>query len=111
MPVDFGTIGGLIGIVLFLGSVAIFLRGSADKGTITSLQNSVSALQTEVNVYKTKVEEQETRLVALEKENTTLRTFVTQKDEIAQLHGLLDAHHRETIESLKRLETAVDEGE
>jgi len=44
MPEWVGTLGGYIGLVVFVGAVVVYLRGSRDKGTITTLQQNNDAL-------------------------------------------------------------------
>lgn len=103
----FQLILNLIGVVLFLGAVAIFLRGSADKGTIDSLQKSVAALKVENELHEEKITAQTTRLDGLEKENSTLREFVTQKREVANLTVMLENHHTESMAALKTISEKV----
>lgn len=114
MNITFETILGLIGIVSFLGASAIYLRGSADKGTIVSLTNSIAALKTENELHEEKIARQEVHMTAqdgrlnlLEQENNTLREIVTQKREIAVLTKMLDDHHIETVGALGRIEAGV----
>lgn len=104
---DIRDIVTAVAIVTFLGATAAFLRGSADKGTIASLTASVAALKTENELNKSKLEAQNTRILALEYENTTLREFVTQKQEIANLTAMLDNHHRVALEKLSKIEEKV----
>jgi hypothetical protein len=74
-----------IGLVSFLGAVVVFLRGSADKGTIESLTRSNDALKVELSLCNAKCDKLETRVKALENENEVLRAAVTHVEEIRQL--------------------------
>lgn len=50
----FGLIGATIGIISFIGLAFVFLRGSADKGTMESQDRSIKALTTELGIERTK---------------------------------------------------------
>jgi uncharacterized protein YaiL (DUF2058 family) len=47
-----GTIGGLIGFTVFLGGAFVYLRGSKDKGTITTLEANNRALTDRVEILE-----------------------------------------------------------
>jgi septal ring factor EnvC (AmiA/AmiB activator) len=78
-------LGASITIVLFLGSVAVFLRGSADKGTIESQARQIAALSGELALTNTKCDKLDTRVQALENENEVLRAAVSHSEEVRQL--------------------------
>lgn len=82
-----GYIGTAVGLVLFLGAVAVFLAGSRDKGTIESLQRSNAALETELAITNSKCAALETRVKALETENEVLLASVSHSEEIRQLQA------------------------
>lgn len=114
-----------IAVVAFLGTAAVFLRGSADKGTITSLTSALAAVKEEMAArdleHARQSAEKNTRIKALEEANETkeqrifglgremaaLRNTVTQAAEIARLQETLDAHHNEAREHWERIEEAV----
>ena len=124
-----------IAIVAFLGTAAAFLRGSADKGTITSLENALGGLREEMNVQQLKHEresaEKNARIKSLEdtkasqaqqihslgRELHALRNTVTQAAEIAHLQETLDNHHLQAMGQidaikipLQRLVELAEEG-
>lgn len=80
-----GWIGTAIGVVAFLGAVAVFLRGSADKGTIESQARSITALNAELGITNVRCDKLDTRVNALENENEVLRAAVSHSEEIRQL--------------------------
>lgn len=110
-----------IAVVAFLGSAAVFLRGSADKGTITSLKNALDGLQEEFDVTKLKHEResaekdarirsleetkasQEQRIHGLGRELAVLRNTVTQAEEIRHLQETLDNHHTQAMGQMDNL--------
>jgi len=114
-----------VSIVAFVGTAAMYLRGSADKGTITSLENSVSALKTEmearelehqrqsrekdakIQAQDDKIEQQTQKIYSLGREINTLNSVVTQKDEIAHLQETLDNHHGESMLVLQAIREGV----
>lgn len=105
-----------VGIVTFLAAAAAYLRGSADRGTITSLQNSINALKTENELAKGKAEtqqvtiaDQSTEIEKLRGDLSTLRATVTQAAEVAHMQQTLDAHHEQTIAELRLLRLVIEE--
>lgn len=78
-------IGGALGILISLGVVVTFLRSSADKGTIASLERSNAALTNELLITNTRCDKLDTRVKALENENEVLRAAVSHTEEIRQL--------------------------
>lgn len=120
-----GVITLAIAIVAFVGTAAVFLRGSADKGTITSLTSALGALKEEmaardleharesaeknarIKALEEANESKEQKIFGLGREMAALRNTVTQADEIAKLQETLDAHHNEAREHWERIEEAV----
>lgn len=118
---DVNTIGNFvlwaIAIVGLLGSAAVFLRGSADKGTITSLENSVAALKLEGEIKASKIQAQadeistlRQQVVSMGRQIHTLQGVVTQAAEVARLQETLDAHHVEAREHWRAIEQALSRG-
>jgi hypothetical protein len=92
MSFDASTISLAIGAVLFLGAAATFLRGSKDKGTITTLSSSNASLWEKVRLMeaeRTAAEEDllavKSRLQVLEDTKTILTEAVTQAAAVAVL--------------------------
>lgn len=117
MHVD--TVVTVIGITLpllsFLGLAAVYLRGSADKGTIESLQRSNAALHEEIEVQSRKsqaqddeIDRQNQLIISLGRQVHTLQGVVTQAAEIARLQTTLDGHHTETVGVLGRILSAIE---
>lgn len=77
-----GIAGAVIGVVVFLGAAVSFLRGSRDKGTISTLESSNAALTGRVVI----LEASEKRLTA-----ELLAADITHKAEVAALNLRLDA--------------------
>lgn len=103
-----------VGLLVFLGATAQYLRGSADKGTITSLKDSVSALQTENGIIKAGRAEDQAKLAAVserlakvEAENQMLRELGSQAVEIKHLQETVDAHDRKANSKLDKILEAV----
>lgn len=114
-----------IAVLGLLGSAAVFLRGSADKGTITSLEKALGAVKEEmaardleharesaeknarIKALEEANESKEQRIFGLGRELAALRNTVSQADEIARLQDTLDAHHNEAREHWVRIEEAV----
>ena len=72
MPAWLGTIGGLVGLVVFFGAVVVYLRGSKDKGTIETLERSNHALTERVGLLEKDNGEMKARIGSLERENAAL---------------------------------------
>lgn len=103
-------------LVTFLAAAAVFLRGSADKGTITSLQNSVNALKIEGELKDAAIaklereaaecakliEAQEARIAALER-------VVTSADLIVHLQAEVEDHHSVITSALAGLAALLHE--
>lgn len=96
-----------IGIVSFLGAAASFTRGSAAKGTITSLNESVAALQVADGVKTAQIKDLTSRLASAEAENKLLRGTVTQAKEVANLTEMLADHHKESMSALRAIKTEI----
>ena len=82
--------GGLIGIVSFVGLVFVFLRGSADKGTMESQKRSIDALTTELGIERGKRIELEGRVKVCEARNSVLESTVQRLPELNHLQETCD---------------------
>lgn len=118
-------IGWALPLLSFIGLGAVYLRGSADKGTIESLQRSNAALKEELEIEKTKnqnraddaarkitglVEDNDRlkqQVVSLGRQLHTLQGVVTQAPQIARLQETLEGHHDETSELLREIVVAI----
>lgn len=120
MPDVLQWLGGLVALVLFLGAVVVYLRGSKDKGTIETLERNNTALNERVAL----LEENEKRTTrehaiekkaltdrvdALERENEVLRDVIGAKDEVAAMRGRLDEHHAAAMAGLIQLHEDLTE--
>lgn len=110
MPEWVGQIGGWIGLVVFVGAVVIYLRGSKDKGTITTLEASNKALTERVDIleasekrltaaaeaqqvsHKAEMDAMHVRIETLERENERLLLQRPSADAIEGLHQKLEKH-------------------
>jgi hypothetical protein len=118
-------VAAAIGVVVFLGSVVVFLRGSRDQGTIATLERSNHALTERVTVLENDAargvierDRLTERVAALEHENEALRAQRPSADAIAALaevvsdnHSLLATHDRETKTMLATLILKGTEGD
>jgi hypothetical protein len=117
MAFDASTISLAIGAVLFLGAAATFLRGSKDKGTITTLSSSNASLWEKVRLMEAEraaAEEDlaavKTRIQVLEDTKTILTEAVTQAAAVAVLSQKFDSlqvrseqNHTETLRKIEEL--------
>lgn len=82
-----------ISVVIFLGAATVYLRGSKDKGTIQTLSRNNEALSERVGILEKDNTDLHVRVDGLARENETLRSVVTSREEIAALRNALDTHH------------------
>jgi len=101
---------GAIAIVVFLGSVVVFLRGSRDQGTIATLERSNKALIERVTVLEDEAarnlverDRLAARVEALEHENEALRLERPSSEAIAALTDLLKRHDADAKAMLSAL--------
>lgn len=105
-----------IAAVAFLGTAVVYLRGSADKGTIESQDrlikaqgNEIADLNRRLTNAEVKVGDAEHRVTTVESENRVLRGSVAHVEELVALQTALDSHHRDTMTALRSLASAVGE--
>lgn len=103
-----GTIGGAIGIIVFLGTLVVYLRGSRDKGTIATLEASNKALTERVGVLvegeadlNRQIRDLRNRMAAVERENAELRAQRPSAEAIAAVYSLNQAIHSDTQKIVK----------
>jgi cell division protein FtsB len=114
MPDWAGPVGGWIGLVVFLGAVVAYLRGSRDKGTIATLESSnqsllqwqavakgeIADLKADATAtaikHKAEVDALNLRMTAVEHENADLRAQRPSAEAIEAVHSLLLAVHSDT---------------
>jgi UDP-N-acetylglucosamine 2-epimerase len=80
-----GYITGVIGIVLFLGTVVVYLSGSRDKGTIATLEASNRSLSERVSILEANETRLTSRVAHVEAENAELRAQRPSAEAIAGL--------------------------
>jgi hypothetical protein len=117
-----GTIGGAVGLVVFLGAAVIYLRGSKDKGTIATLSQSNDALIERVALledsekrlkaeatamkvlHAAEIKALDTRLGVCELENEALRAQRPSADVLTDLMAMQQILHEQTTALADRLE-------
>ena len=72
-----------IAAVAFLGAVAVYLRGSRDKGTIESLERSITALEAEREIQARKIRELQIEVTRLDQANRVLENVANSGEVIA----------------------------
>jgi hypothetical protein len=90
----------LIGIVIFLGAAAVYLKGSKDKGTIETLSKNNEALTERVLILERSESELKVKVEALEVKNTVLEGVATSAEAIGNLHRALDEHNEKALTAL-----------
>lgn len=105
-----------VSVIAFVGTAAMYLRGSADKGTITSLENSVAAFKIELELKDKKIQaledkntQQQQQIHSLGRELRTLNSVVTQANEIAHLQSTLEGHHNDAMTGVTGLRSQLSE--
>lgn len=97
-----GVIGGIIGVVVFLGAVVVYLRGSSDKGTIRTLQMSNEALIQRVAILEGANLNLSGRVTSLEHENAALKAQRPSAKAIAELQTLVEEASASLAAQLER---------
>lgn len=92
-----------IGIVLFLGTAIVYLRGSKDKGTIATLTRNNAALSERVAILEASDLAKATQIKALTTANMVLRNTVNSSELIADLRRDLNDHHHAAMEGLEQM--------
>lgn len=101
MPDWVGNVSTAIAAVVFLGAAVIYLRGSRDKGTITTLEQNNKALTERVEILETDLARVKTaaaadkvamneRVRALERENASLLAQRPSAEAIEDLNAKAD---------------------
>lgn len=85
-----GIIGSVIGIVSFIGLAFVFLRGSADKGTMESQDRSIAALTTELGIEREKRIQLQHQVEVCEAEIAVWKASVQHLPELATLQTSVD---------------------
>lgn len=101
-------VGGAITLITFVGLCFVYLRGSADKGTIESQKRLVEAQEAELTNVKRRLGEAGTRVGTLESENQILRRAVAHVEELVQLQESQDRHHSEQVAILTSILTTLE---
>lgn len=108
MPSILTYLASGLALLSFLGVAFVYLRGSADKGTIESQGRLIKSLTEENADLQTKTAKLGTRVTAVEAENLILRDAVGHTAEVRALQATLDAHHQESIAAWDRMTDALD---
>ena len=101
----FGWIVAGIGVVGFIAATAQFVRGSADRGTIISLKESVNALEVANELKDKKNAELVEKVTNLTSELEVWRNAVTAKEELLNLQKSVLEHH---VESMKQVHVMIE---
>lgn len=109
-----GTIGGLAGLVVFLGAAVVYLRGSRDKGTITTLEASNTSLLQRVGVLEKDLGDARTGLATCQHELANARVEIAElkaqrpsADVLVDIRAELATHDTETRAILTTLTGAT----
>ena len=97
-----------ISIVSFIGLCFVYLRGSADKGTIESQARLIQTRGTEIDDLTRRVAIVEAENTALKAKNATLHDAVSHVEELVQLQHTLDDNHSEMVAVLGRILVALE---
>lgn len=133
----FDNLGSLItlcvSVVVFVGTAFVYLRGSADKGTVEALERRVGALdglvedrdkqmaameasaerdrkdmRLQLQTRDETIEQQKQQIHGLGRQVSLLQDIVTHKAEIERLQETLDAHHNEAREHWEAIKEALN---
>lgn len=86
----FSILGVAMLAVAFLAASVAYLRGSADRVTIASLESSVSALRTENDLLRASKESSDEEVRQLKSRVDAMERMKTQADEIAHVTHILE---------------------
>lgn len=104
-----GTIGGIVGLIVFFGAAVVYLRGSKDKGTIETLERSNKALAESERILETKVEKLTVRVAYLEKQNADLQGQRPSAEAIEAIRTLAEKNDREIKALIRKHDAEVKE--
>jgi cell division protein FtsB len=100
----------VVAVVVFLGGVVVYIRGSADKGTILTLEKNNQALTDWSKTLEAKVQLLEARVGMLEQENADLRLQRPSAEAIAEIRDLVEngsallaVHDAQTMALLRKV--------
>lgn len=102
------VVGAGISVVSFVGLCFVYLRGSADKGTIESQKRLIETRGVEIEDLTRRVTIAEARVAAVETENDILRRAVSHVEEIVQMQATLEQNHAESVAVLGRILVALE---
>jgi hypothetical protein len=115
VPPVISYIGIGITLITFMGLAFVYLRGSADKGTIESQDRLIKAQGAELADLDRRVKAAEARVSTVEAANAVLRDAVGHTEEIRVLQTTADnlqisinQHHTGAMEALARVVTAIE---
>lgn len=93
VPTLVGIVVGLLAILAIIASVVAFLRSQIGERTIALQKEEITVLEQRLRTQTDAVAQLTGRVQALEAENRTLRTLVTQEQAISHLTQTLHEHH------------------
>lgn len=109
--------GGIFGIIVILGGVIVFLRGSYNKARIDALRQDVQDYKNREEVREEERREDRLRIDRLqaqvdhlETENGMLRELVTSRAQVEELGVLLNDHHYEAVKVWGEIKEAISNG-
>jgi len=106
----FGIVGGVISIVVLLGGLLVFFKGSYNKARIEALRQDLfdekgrnDSLRKQVDEDHKKITLMEGDIDHLKAENSMLKEMVTQRAEVERLTGLFMDSISELMGELKKI--------
>jgi hypothetical protein len=95
-----GVVGIVVGIVVFLGAVTVYLRGSYDTGTIATLRRNNDALTERVSLLEKSEHDLLIRVESAEREVKRLETQRPSAEVLAAMSDFLQKHDKTAREIL-----------
>jgi len=102
MPIWLQVLGVCLVFVTFIGSAVVFLRGSADAGTIKTLEKNNTALTDRVGILEKENAEMKARLALLERENIDLRGQRPSAEVLVEIRSGLTSYHDELTDYIDK---------
>ena len=100
-------IAATLGLVSFVGAVTVFIKGSADKGTIQTQRDSIEALLEWDRIKTTQITELRAADVAKAAEIETLRNKVDILENVANSGDKIDAMREAVLDSISNVDTGL----
>lgn len=100
-------VAATLGLVSFVGAVTVFIKGSADKGTIQTQRDSIEALLEWDRIKSTQITELRAADAANKTEIETLRHKVDILENVANSGDKIDAMREAVLESIGNVDTGL----